>query len=512
MNEASYSRPVEGDCFVNCKDSDVLSGRGRGTNEHPGNKFFRALILSYRDIYESATRSKKPLVSVDIVRDVRNRGGRFLRKDKKDGLFYEINDNAAREKASQALRHTRSLETRSKDHLKILKDQTPKMMGPQGHLRAGQTTDVRPSSCSSSRDLPCWLDHQTPFHRLQESRQQRGQQHRLRDHQAQEQGGQSDVSTASQLLLMSSSSLRRHRGGGEGGAALRPTALYHHGDPAARRDVVARRPLSTGGSLPLSSSFPQLHSSIYLPAGSVAVGAVDHSNTSGAVTPSSVLVLGRPQIYHTPNGHSLTPAEATQDQQKGEDSEEDRRPGRATNRGPHAGGTIMLDPTTTNTTRTNIGTTPSRDHRAAVSINESIFQGQEQEGQERRQQDEELLLLLRRRQQEEDEEHPVYSAVACVRQRSLLFEESHSQVRRERERAVRLLNPAAGDVPLGQSARDASRDLICWLQQQQQEQELRLQQERAILLGLRQEIFEQRVLLQQRRRQVLLEEKRRGGP
>lgn len=91
--------------FSETKDADVLSGRGGGTNLHPGNRFFRQLIVSHSNAYDEATKSKKPLVARDVVQQIRQRGGRFLRKDSKDGLFYEIGDDLAREKASQAFRH-----------------------------------------------------------------------------------------------------------------------------------------------------------------------------------------------------------------------------------------------------------------------------------------------------------------------------------------------------------------------------------------------------------------------
>ena len=83
----------------------VLSGRGGGTNLHPGNRFYRELIFTMRKEYDNASKSKKPLVSKKIVSMVRQNGGRFLSKNPKDGLYYDIGDEAAREKTSQALRH-----------------------------------------------------------------------------------------------------------------------------------------------------------------------------------------------------------------------------------------------------------------------------------------------------------------------------------------------------------------------------------------------------------------------
>lgn len=92
----------EGTSFFN--DADVLSGRGGGTNVHPGNRNFRDLINLHRRAYLKARKNDKPAISRAIVRSVRDNNGRFLRKDDKSGLWFEIGDDAAREKTSQALR------------------------------------------------------------------------------------------------------------------------------------------------------------------------------------------------------------------------------------------------------------------------------------------------------------------------------------------------------------------------------------------------------------------------
>lgn len=85
-------------------DNDVLSGRGGGTNVHPGNRNFRDLINLHRRAYLKARKNDKPAISRAIVRSVREAIGRFLKKDEKSGLWFEIGDDAAREKTSQALR------------------------------------------------------------------------------------------------------------------------------------------------------------------------------------------------------------------------------------------------------------------------------------------------------------------------------------------------------------------------------------------------------------------------
>lgn len=87
-------------------DNDVLCGRGGGTNNHVGNERFRDLVAAQKLEYMRSSKREKPMVSRNIVRAVRNQNppGRFLTKEEDDGLWYDIGDQKAREKTSQALR------------------------------------------------------------------------------------------------------------------------------------------------------------------------------------------------------------------------------------------------------------------------------------------------------------------------------------------------------------------------------------------------------------------------
>lgn len=71
---------------------------------HPGNRNFRDLINLHRRAYLKARKNDKPAISRAIVRAIRESSGKFLKKDEKSGLWFEIGDDAAREKTSQALR------------------------------------------------------------------------------------------------------------------------------------------------------------------------------------------------------------------------------------------------------------------------------------------------------------------------------------------------------------------------------------------------------------------------
>mmetsp|Transcript_26210 Transcript_26210/g.56266 ORF Transcript_26210/g.56266 Transcript_26210/m.56266 type:complete len:1177 (+) Transcript_26210:411-3941(+) len=85
-------------------ENDVLCGRGGGTNSQMGNRRYRALVRDFQPTYLMAKRREKPRMARSVVLIVRHRGGRFLRRDDKTGRLYEVGDEKAEAKTSQALR------------------------------------------------------------------------------------------------------------------------------------------------------------------------------------------------------------------------------------------------------------------------------------------------------------------------------------------------------------------------------------------------------------------------
>ena len=85
---------------------DVLCGRGGGTNAHVGNSHWRMLVQANKELYVSLPKRQKMLLSKSIVNAVRSQNppGRFLQKDTKTDLWYDVGDQRAQEKTSQALR------------------------------------------------------------------------------------------------------------------------------------------------------------------------------------------------------------------------------------------------------------------------------------------------------------------------------------------------------------------------------------------------------------------------
>lgn len=86
--------------------TDILRGRGGLTNRHTGNIKFRdearKLRVNYRNV--DTSRQEKYLLSQELVKRVKEYGGRFLEKRGTDGLWYETSAKDARKKASQVLR------------------------------------------------------------------------------------------------------------------------------------------------------------------------------------------------------------------------------------------------------------------------------------------------------------------------------------------------------------------------------------------------------------------------
>lgn len=85
---------------------DVLCGRGGGTNAHVGNSHWRMLVAANKELYVSLPKRQKMLLSKSIINAVRcqNPPGRFLQKAPKTDLWYDVGDQRAQEKTSQALR------------------------------------------------------------------------------------------------------------------------------------------------------------------------------------------------------------------------------------------------------------------------------------------------------------------------------------------------------------------------------------------------------------------------
>ena len=86
---------------------DVLSGRGNGANQHPGNIFFRDCIHEYKPYYIStAGPTEKKLIIKRIIEIIqqRNPPGRFLKQNNETDLWDCLDMDQILKKTGQALR------------------------------------------------------------------------------------------------------------------------------------------------------------------------------------------------------------------------------------------------------------------------------------------------------------------------------------------------------------------------------------------------------------------------
>jgi hypothetical protein len=83
---------------------DILCGK-TSTNKHPGNVFFRQLILAKVDDYMISTKkAQKGLITAEVLDELDKQGSRFLKFNKKTAQWCAISSAAAREKVSHAIR------------------------------------------------------------------------------------------------------------------------------------------------------------------------------------------------------------------------------------------------------------------------------------------------------------------------------------------------------------------------------------------------------------------------
>jgi hypothetical protein len=95
---------------------DILLGRGKPLQRHPGNVRFRQLIASHADKYELGDRFQKTLIAADVVATIRESDGRFLKPRGKDG-WEKIDDETARLKVAHTFRTLRKSKKKSLEGL-----------------------------------------------------------------------------------------------------------------------------------------------------------------------------------------------------------------------------------------------------------------------------------------------------------------------------------------------------------------------------------------------------------
>jgi len=87
------------------RDVDVISGQGGRSNNHSGNRAYLAIVAKNRMRHGSTCSSyEKKAIAKDVIDQIRNRGGRFLKEDRNTGRWYVLSNKKTMDKVSQALR------------------------------------------------------------------------------------------------------------------------------------------------------------------------------------------------------------------------------------------------------------------------------------------------------------------------------------------------------------------------------------------------------------------------
>eukprot|EP00529_Nitzschia_sp_RCC80_P022304 CAMPEP_0113451484 /NCGR_PEP_ID=MMETSP0014_2-20120614/6361_1 /TAXON_ID=2857 /ORGANISM="Nitzschia sp." /LENGTH=478 /DNA_ID=CAMNT_0000342839 /DNA_START=182 /DNA_END=1618 /DNA_ORIENTATION=- /assembly_acc=CAM_ASM_000159 len=95
-------REAQGDRVDYPSMNDVLLGRGRPYQYHPGNVHLANLIKARREEYNSADRWQKTVISYDVARMVADNGGRFLQRQ--DSGWKVVDQGVARDKVASSFR------------------------------------------------------------------------------------------------------------------------------------------------------------------------------------------------------------------------------------------------------------------------------------------------------------------------------------------------------------------------------------------------------------------------
>jgi hypothetical protein len=99
---------------------DILCGRGRAFQEHPGNRVLRHMVELHMERFKRAKRNYKSPITSEIVAAFNANGNHFLKQDDETECWEEINDEVAKEKVNHCFR----------SRLKVLSSSTTSFSSP----------------------------------------------------------------------------------------------------------------------------------------------------------------------------------------------------------------------------------------------------------------------------------------------------------------------------------------------------------------------------------------------
>jgi len=91
------------------RDIDILLGRGRGYQNHSGNRRMRSIIENYKNRYHSLKRTEKRKLVQQVYVEVVKSGARFLKKLGKEQAWVVVDSPIAFQKVSHTMRCRKSI-------------------------------------------------------------------------------------------------------------------------------------------------------------------------------------------------------------------------------------------------------------------------------------------------------------------------------------------------------------------------------------------------------------------
>lgn len=91
------------------KERDILLGRGRGFQDHPGNRRMRGIVEKYKIRYHSLTRTLKKKLIQKAYMEIIQSGARFLKKLGKEDGWVVVDSPIAFQKISHTMRCRKSV-------------------------------------------------------------------------------------------------------------------------------------------------------------------------------------------------------------------------------------------------------------------------------------------------------------------------------------------------------------------------------------------------------------------
>jgi hypothetical protein len=103
-SNSSSQKNVQPSVILLPSHADVLFGRGKPVQEHPGNLALGVLIESLLVRYNACNGKKmKQLVTQEVINKIKSRGGKFIKQV--DGVWVDVDEQTAREKVSHTFRN-----------------------------------------------------------------------------------------------------------------------------------------------------------------------------------------------------------------------------------------------------------------------------------------------------------------------------------------------------------------------------------------------------------------------